>query len=67
MRAPNTLYESGRTVLCVRPSGAAVINAPYYADFSDLSDHGAAFVALDCGKICKEVDEAIHKQKGNRN
>jgi hypothetical protein len=38
-----------------------VINAPYFADFCDLADHGTAFVAVDCGKICREVDEAINK------
>ncbi len=62
-RPAGKLFEQGLTLLCLRTTGPVVINATYYADFSDLSDHGTAFVALDCGKICKKVDEAIRQHK----
>jgi hypothetical protein len=61
-RAAGKLFPEGRTVLCLRSTGPVVINAPYHADFCDLSDHGSAFAAVDIGKICKEVDLALSKQ-----
>jgi hypothetical protein len=60
-RPAGRLFERDRTVLCIRKGGSVVINAPYGADFADLSNHGTALVAVDCNKICREVDEAIHK------
>jgi hypothetical protein len=65
-RVAGELFEQGLTLLCLRKTGPVVINASHYADFSYLSDHGAAIVAIDCGKICREVDEAIHKTISNR-
>jgi hypothetical protein len=58
-RAAGKLFPQDRTLLCLRPTGPVVINAPYHADFADLADHGKAFIAIDCGKICKEVDIAL--------
>jgi hypothetical protein len=60
-RAAGKLFEQDQTLLVLRASGPVVINAPYYADFADLADHGTAFVAIDCGKICREVDTALTK------
>jgi DNA-binding transcriptional MerR regulator len=61
-RAANESFKQDRTLLVLRATGPMVINLPYDADFCDLADHGTAFVAIDCGKICKEVDEALsHK------
>lgn len=58
-RAANECFAHNRTMLCLRPSGPVVINAPFYADFEFLSDHGAGLVSIDCGKVCSEVDIAL--------
>jgi hypothetical protein len=58
-RAVGEPFSQGRTILALRPTGAVVLNAQVDADFSELSDFGVAFVAVDCGKICKEVDSII--------
>jgi hypothetical protein len=60
-RAAGKLFPQDQTLLVLRASGPVVINAPYYSDFADLADHGTAFVAIDCGKICREVDTALTK------
>ena len=59
-REPAQPFDHGRTILALRPTGAVVLNAQFDADFSELSDFGVAFVAVDCGKVCKEIDEAIN-------
>jgi len=58
-RSAGKLFPEGRTILALRPTGAVVLNAQVDADFSELSDFGVAFAAVDCGKICKEVDSII--------
>jgi hypothetical protein len=58
-RPAGELFPQDRTVLCIRPTGPVVVNLPYDADFCDLGNHATAFVAVDCGMICKEVDEAL--------
>jgi hypothetical protein len=65
-RAAGKLFPQNRTMLRILPSGPVVINAPYPADFCELSDHGEALVSVDCGKICRRVDDAIHKSISNR-
>ncbi len=62
-RAAGELFPQDRTVICLRKSGPVLINAPYFYDFADLADHGDAFVALDCAKICREVDTALSRFK----
>jgi predicted GH43/DUF377 family glycosyl hydrolase len=64
-RAAGQLFPQNRTLLVVRSSGPVVINAPYHADFCELSDHGIGFIALDCGAICKNVDNALSKNNSN--
>jgi hypothetical protein len=58
----NYSLKAAPSCACLRSTGPVVINAPYHADFCDLSDHGSAFAAVDIGKICKEVDLALSKQ-----
>jgi hypothetical protein len=58
-RTAGKLFPQDQTLLVLRASGPVVINAPYYSDFADLAEHGTAFVAIDCGKICKEIDIAL--------
>lgn len=58
-RLAGGLFPQDRTVLCLRATGPVVSNEPYHADFCDLADHGTAFVAIDCGAICKKVDNAL--------
>jgi hypothetical protein len=65
-RPAGKLFEQGLTLLCLRTTGPVVTNPPYHADFSDLSDHGTELFAVDCGKICREVDEALSKTISNR-
>jgi hypothetical protein len=62
-RPAGKLYPQDRTVLVLRETGPVVINAPYHADFCDLSDHGTSFVAIDAGAICRNVDTALSKLK----
>ena len=57
-REPAKPFTQGRTILALRKSGPVVLNA-FDADFGELSDFGVAFVAVDCGKICKEIDAQI--------
>ena len=60
-RPAGACYSQGRTLLVLRASGPAVINAPYHADFSDLSDHSETLFAIDCGMIVNAVNEALSK------
>lgn len=60
-RPAGRLFPEARTLLCIRPMGPIVVNAPYDADFSDLSDHGTVFVALDIGKVCGAIDTALEQ------
>ena len=61
-RAPGEPFAEGLTILALRPTGASVFNAQFDADFSELSDFGVAFVAIDCGKICKTMDAILISQ-----
>jgi DNA-binding transcriptional MerR regulator len=63
-RAAGEPFAQGRTILALRPTGAVVLNAQFDADFSELSDFGVAFAAVDCGKICKAID-AISNSTNN--
>lgn len=54
-RKPAEPFAQGRTIMALRKSGTVVLNA-FDADFSELSDFGIAFAAVDCGKVCKEID-----------
>jgi DNA-binding transcriptional MerR regulator len=62
-RPAGKLYPQDRTVLALRETGPVVINAPYHADFCDLSNHGTSLVAIDAGAICRNVDTALSKLK----
>jgi hypothetical protein len=62
-RPAGKLFKQDRTLLILRPTGPVVINATHYADFDSLSDHSEILFAVDCGKVCQEVDEAISKLK----
>ena len=53
-------FSQGRTILALRPTGAVVLNAQLDADFSELSDFGVAFAAVDCGKVCTEIDSILN-------
>jgi DNA-binding transcriptional MerR regulator len=63
-RAAGEPFAQGRAILVIRPTGPIVLNAQFDADFSELSDFGVAFVAVDCGKICKAID-AIFNSTNN--
>jgi hypothetical protein len=59
-RAAGEPFAQGRTILALRPTGAVVLNAQLDADFSELSDFGVAFAAVDCGKVCTEIDSILN-------
>jgi DNA-binding transcriptional MerR regulator len=63
-REPAQPFGHGRTILALRPTGPVVLNVQFDADFSELSDFGVAFVAVDCGMICKTID-AIFNSTNN--
>jgi hypothetical protein len=53
-------FSQGRSILVIRPTGPVLINTQFDAEFSELSDYGVAFVGVDCGKVCKEVDSILN-------
>jgi hypothetical protein len=59
-RAAGEPFSLGRTILVIRPTGPIILNPQFDAEFSELADYGIAFVAVDCGKTCNEVDEALN-------
>jgi DNA-binding transcriptional MerR regulator len=58
-RAAGTPFAQGRTILVIRPTGPVILNPLFDAEFSELADYGIAFVAVDCGKACNEVDSIL--------
>jgi DNA-binding transcriptional MerR regulator len=61
-RAACERFPQGRTILVIRPTGPVIINPMFDADFSELSDYGIAFVAVDCGKTCDEIDSILNSK-----
>jgi hypothetical protein len=55
-------FAQGRTILVIRPTGPIVLNSQFDAEFSELADYGIAFVAVDCGKTCEEVDLILNSK-----
>ncbi len=61
-RAACEAFPQGRTILVIRATGPVIINPMFDADFSELSDYGIAFVAVDCGKTCDEIDSILNSK-----
>src|ERR1700682_1201232 len=59
-RAAGETFSQGRTILVIRPTGPVILNPLFDAEFSELADYGIAFVAVDCGKTCSEVDSILN-------
>jgi hypothetical protein len=57
------LFPRGKTLIVLRTTGPALVNVEIDADFSALSDHGAAFVALDVNSVVKKVDDLLQTIK----
>jgi DNA-binding transcriptional MerR regulator len=64
-RAACETFSQGRTILVIRPTGPVILNPLFDAEFSELADYGIAFVAVDCGKTCNEVDAALNSTNKN--
>jgi hypothetical protein len=60
-RPAGKLFSRARTVLVIRPTGSALINAEPDADFFALADGGTSFVAIDVAAVCNTVDEKLNK------
>jgi hypothetical protein len=59
-RAAGKLFETAKTLLVVRPTGAVVVNADFDASFVDLSARGISIIVLDLNKIVAQVDLALN-------
>jgi hypothetical protein len=59
-RGASELFIRGRTLLCLRPDNAMVVNAPYDADFSNLANCLASLVAIDLKIIVDQVDAVLN-------
>ncbi len=62
-RSAGEPFAQGRTLLILRPTGPVVINPEFDAEFSEMAASGIAFAAVDCGKVCNEIDSLINNRK----
>jgi hypothetical protein len=67
MRPANELYEFGRTLVVVKPSGTQILNADFNASLTDIC--GRPFetaIIVDIGQTIRAVDEALAKLKKDK-
>jgi hypothetical protein len=64
MRAANTLYPFGRTLLILKEGSSEIVNAPFESSLTDICGRPfEAAIILDIGHIIKTTDEAINSNK----
>jgi hypothetical protein len=58
-RPAGKLFDRGRSVLVIRPTGPVLVNVDPDADFSALADFEASFTAINVNAVVKRVNELL--------
>ena len=61
-RAPGALYPHAKTILVITPEDATVRNIFSYTSLSDVTNHSACVVLVDCNRIADRVDAILERE-----